>query len=128
MIITHSINIISNSVKFLCTELYEFFIISHGLFFITIIFVSELDPNFVLVFGPSDYSTLHGGGTYEYALLGGQLPDFTQVENNSRITVRLEKIFLIHSIHHFNEYLFLFGSLPFVFGWLRMIKETMEHP
>ena len=95
------------------------------MFFIIIIFVSELDPNFVLVFGPSDYSTLHGGGTYEYALLGGQLPDFTQVKNNSRITVRLEIIF--HSIHHFNEYLFLFGSLPFVFGWLRMIKETMEH-
>ena len=42
-----------------------------------------MDPNFVLVFGPSDYSTLHGGGTYEYALLGGQLPDFTQVKNQS---------------------------------------------
>ena len=98
------------------------------MFFNIIIFVSELDPNFVLVFGPSDYSTLHGGGTYEYALLGGQLPDFTQVKNDSRITRRLEIIkILIHSIHHFNEYLFLFGSLPFVFGWLRMIKETMEH-
>ena len=39
----------------------------------------ELDPNFVLVFGPNDFSTLHGGGTYEYALLGGDLPDLREV-------------------------------------------------
>ena len=41
--------------------------------------ILELDPNFVLVFGPNDFSTLHGGGTYEYALLGGDLPDLREV-------------------------------------------------
>ena len=41
--------------------------------------ILELDPNFVLVFGPNDFSNVHGGGTYEYALLGGELPDFREV-------------------------------------------------
>ena len=58
------------------------------------IFASELDPNFVLVFGPSDYSTLHGGGTYEYALLGGELPNFQEVRLFFRIIYDKKIIFL----------------------------------
>ena len=49
-------------------------------FHLFIVFFPELDPNFVLVFGPNDFSNLHGGGTYEYALLGGELPDFEEVK------------------------------------------------
>ena len=50
-------------------------------FHLCIVFFPELDPNFVLVFGPNDFSNLHGGGTYEYALLGGELPDFEEVKS-----------------------------------------------
>ena len=41
------------------------------------------------MFGPNDYSTLHGGGTNEYALLGNEMPELREVIKSNFVILNI---------------------------------------